>query len=136
MRSYVEREHFRAFDLELRYNVETFVQSVHIDWGNELRCHELVRAVHDCMYLKHRIALTIVDGKLGAVEHSWLIYLSRGQREPFIVDAYCPGRIPQVQLIHPFAGLKHGYQPGPIRDDINSDIIKRLREQMLEERPL
>ena len=44
--TYAERACFGAAHLRLRSLVEAHVACVSNAWGNDLRCHELARAVH------------------------------------------------------------------------------------------
>ncbi len=63
--------------------------------GNLLRCHEVTRAVATIL------GLPFTDGEFGAVEHSWLwttIDLD-GEYPGNILDVYCIGRLPVVQLV-------------------------------------
>ena len=90
-------------------------------WGNELRCHELARAIRRVIGDR---TLLVVDGHCGPVEHSWLRCA-----DGVIVDAYVPGRLPSVQIVDSIvAGL---YRPGPARRDIRRAIVTRLVGEML-----
>lgn len=93
--------------------------------SREVRCHELVRAVALCLSSMYYV----VDGHYGSfIEHSWL-HLAPS----VILDVYCIGRMPMVQLIdlshytHRHATL---YIPGRARDDIQGDVINNLLSQM------
>lgn len=89
----------------------------------EVRCHELARAV-----AKLQPGLLVVDGKFGAVDHSWLVLIEWPRH---IIDVYTPGSIPQVQLIHAMSwSLPARYYPGPARDDIREDVVEALAAQM------
>src|SRR5437763_1419140 len=83
--------------------------------GNELRCHELARAVHLVVHARE-YKLVVVDGKCGPIEHSW-IHLSDG----VILDPYVPGRMPAVQLVDLVVGT--AYRPGAPRDDIRQAVV-------------
>ena len=120
MITYAERSCFRQAHLRLLSRVEAYVARISSAWGNELRCHELARAVH-LIVQDHKLEL--VDGKCGPVEHSWLV-LSDGA----ILDPYVPGRLPAIQLVDPIVGRM--YQPGEPREDIRDTIIDRLIMEM------
>jgi hypothetical protein len=109
--------------LLLLKRVETCVARVSSTWGNELRCHELARAVHLVVYADS-FKLEVVDGHCGPVEHSWLRCA-----DGVIIDAYAPGRLPAVQLVDPLAGA---YHPGKARRDVRRSIIDRLVAEMCE----
>jgi len=66
---YVQREIFRAFEQVAFSRALRAVGYLGEHWGNELRCHELARAIHKLLDIN---ALSFADGKLGAVEHTWL----------------------------------------------------------------
>jgi len=91
-------------------------------WGNELRCHELARAILSILD-EDPINLEVVDGHCGPVEHSWLRY-----GDGLIIDAYAPGRLPAVQIVDPLVGS--GYRPGPERRDIRHAVVARLVAEM------
>lgn len=63
--------------------------------GALLRCHEVTRVISTL------IGLPYTDGKFGAVEHSWLwTSIERdGEYPGNILDVYCVGRLPMVQLV-------------------------------------
>jgi hypothetical protein len=126
MITYAERECFREAHLRLRSRVETLVGRVADSWGNELRCHELARAVHLVVYEEEHV-IVVVDGHCGPVEHSWL-RCSDG----VILDAYAPGRLPAVQIIDPIVGT--AYRPGTPRRDVRQPIVDRLVAEMRGER--
>lgn len=124
MITYAERSCFRHAHLKLLARVEAYVGLISNAWGNELRCHELARAVHLVVYAReHKIE--VVDGKCGPIEHSWLM-LSDGA----ILDPYVPGRLPAVQIIDPIVATV--YRPGPRRDDIRQEIVDQLVLEMRE----
>jgi hypothetical protein len=118
MITYAERSCFRQAHLRLLAHVQACVSRVSNSWGNELRCHELARSVAEVID-----DATVVDGKCGPVEHTWLV-LSDGA----ILDPYVPGRLPAVQLIDPIVGAT--YRPGENRDDIRQEIVDRLVMEM------
>lgn len=123
MISYAERARFRPSHLRLLTRVEACVTRVSDTWGNELRCHELARAVHQVVYDDGKYMLAVVDGKCGPVEHSWL-RLSDG----VILDPYVPGRLPAVQIIDSI--LAAAYRPVSLRADIRQSIIDQLVLEM------
>ena len=86
MITYAERSCFFLSQLSVFVRVQKIVERVSDTWGNELRCHELARAVHRVL---DDSTITVIDGHCGPVEHSWL-KLSDGT----ILDAYAPGRLP------------------------------------------
>lgn len=116
MITYAERVCFHPSHLKLRSRVQTLVERVSDAWGNELRCHELARAVHRVI---GDSTIVVVDGHCGIVEHSWL-RLGDG----VIIDPYAPGRLPAVQV--------GGYRPGVARRDIRRSVISRLVNEMRE----
>lgn len=160
MMPYVQREIFGAHELAMFARAQHFVGRVGAGWGNELRCHELARAVDAVLDVKGSL---VVDGSLGIVEHSWIEFAitrhrpvvattkARPPRDPLaarhaqitdaemnilrgdrlvILDVYCPGRLPQVQLIDSFFLLRTRYEAGEPRTDINARIVARLVEEM------
>ena len=122
MITYAERACFREAHLRLFARVETYVARVSSAWGNELRCHELSRAVHLVVYASEH-KLDVVDGKCGPIEHSWLRF-----SDGVILDPYAPGRMPAVQLVDPIVGT--AYRPGSPRADIRQAIVDRLVLEM------
>lgn len=72
--------------------VERIPETVH---GKSLRCHEVTRAVATVL------GLPFTDGKFGSVEHSWCWTSTEcdGEYPGNILDVYCIGRLPVVQLI-------------------------------------
>lgn len=149
MTPYVQREIFRQFEQVLLNRAVRAVSLLDASWGNELRCHELARAVHQLLDAN---GLSVVDGKLGSVEHTWLELIvpmgemerrtpafkrraipdSPGYMRKVILDVYTPGRLPQVQLIDPFALLDPVYKVGGTRTDIDDVIVQRAYREMYE----
>lgn len=122
MITYAERACFHAAHLRLLVRVEAHVTRISNAWGNELRCHELVRAVRLVVNAcEHK--LDVVDGKCGPIEHSWLRF-----SDGVILDPYTPGRMPAVQLVDPIVGT--AYRPGASRTDIRRAILDRLVLEM------
>lgn len=122
MITYAERACFRAAHLRLFSRVEQCVARVSDTWGNELRCHELARAVQ-IVVRDDECRPEVIDGHCGTVEHSWL-RCSDGA----IVDAYAPGRLPAVQIVDPLVAA--AYRPGPRRRDVRQAIVGRLVVEM------
>ena len=116
-----ERACFREPHLRFLARVEAHVARVSKAWGNELRCHELARAVK--IVVDHERALYVLDGKCGPIEHSWLSF-----SDGVILDPYAPGRMPAVQMIDPIVGA--AYRPGTPRSDIQQEIVDRLVLEM------
>ena len=100
----------------------------------ELRCHELARAVG------RLLGLHVQDGHYGFAEHSWL-WTSEPRRAeadgevelfgaPNILDVYSVGQLPQVQLVAAGrVGLPHvgwAYRPGAARRDIRGETVERI----------
>ena len=131
MITYAERACFHASHLRLLSRVEASVARISNVWGNELRCHELARAVHFVVYAReHKLwsrdgegGLDVVDGKCGPIEHSWLRF-----SDGVILDPYTPGRMPAVQIVDPIVGTV--YRPSASRVDIRQAIIDRLVLEM------
>jgi hypothetical protein len=119
--TYAERACFGSAHQRLLARVEALVARVSSAWGNELRCHELVRAVR--FVISDEYVLMIEDGKCGSVEHSWLRF-----SDGVILDPYVPGRLPSVQIVDSFVGT--AYRPDDPRDDIRQWIVDRLVLEM------
>jgi hypothetical protein len=95
-----------------------------------IRCHELARAVllrFDSIGKIGPGKWLIADGKCGAVDHSWL-YDSSGSGN--ILDVYCPGREPMVQLIDRFCSLGLYVRADALRTDINGELVHALVAEM------
>ena len=122
MITYAERVCFTAVHVQLLRYVESCVARIGASWGNELRCHELARAVQRVSAHKP-YALIVEDGKCGPIEHSWLCF-----SDGMILDPYVPGRMPAVQLIDPIVGA--AYRSGAPRADIQPAIIDQLVLEM------
>ncbi len=116
MHSYAARRVFSSYELRQWRCATELVQA--IPDTQEWRCHEIARAVG------HVLGMPVVDGKCGAVEHSWLLCMGN------ILDVYVPGAVPQVQLLHAYVMLPWGdrYVAGSDRDDIRSDEIRSILE--------
>ena len=117
--TYAERACFDPPHIGLLVRVQAYVARVSDTWDNELRCHELARAVHLVVYARGEHKLDVVDGKCGPIEHSWLRF-----SDGVILDPYAPGRMPAVQIVDPIVGT--AYRPGVPRSDIRQAIVDRL----------
>jgi len=102
--------------------------------NQELRCHELARAV--ALYLHcERPQLLVCDGKFGLAEHSWLVVTTPGRH--VILDVYTVASLPMVQLID--AGSlavreARRYAEGTCRDDVNERAVRALLVSMSQRR--
>lgn len=138
MTPYVQRDIFMAFEQVAFARANRLVGCVGSHWGNELRCHELTRAVHVVLDIG---SARVVDGIIGVVEHSWIEIgvpvaelerkrVDRGDNRKVILDVYCPGRLPQVQLIDPFVLLRPLYKERKPRTDIRTEVVASLVGEM------
>ena len=91
--------------------------------GEWVRCHEVARVVATSLDLQ------MTDGFYGMADHSWIwtSEIRPFETPPNILDVYCPGRLPQVQLIHSSNYLPFEYRKGPARDDVRQDVIEYLQ---------
>lgn len=122
MITYAERACFRDVHLKLLALAQSCVGRVSNTWGNDLRCHELARAVHRVVG-SHQAKLVVVDGHCGPIEHSWLLCA-----DGVILDVYAPGRLPAVQIVDALVGS--AYRPGAARRDIMQWIVDQLVVEM------
>jgi hypothetical protein len=90
-----------------------------------LRCHEVARVVGALL------SLEVQDGHYGHVEHSWMLVYQVSERRPFVLDPYCVGRLPIVQLVDTHMNLPRLYLTCHPRTDINEQQINELL-QLLE----
>jgi len=107
--------------------------------GQELRCHELTRAVK--RFLQHGDVpyrppnITLFDGKYSVVDHSWLeLLLQKGEFSSlYILDVYAVGQLPQVQLLDIAFSLPHraNYRAQVRRDDIDMDLVNLVYDDLL-----
>lgn len=130
MKSYSEIEVFTPHELLILEETIRLVNSLPEDPGWNVRCHELARAVHQAnsMLRANRPVATVVDGRFGGVEHSW-IQIDRGMKQ-IILDVYAVGSLPMVQLID-FNGSfgltgTRRYIEGTPRTDIDDQKIQQL----------
>lgn len=132
MDSYAELEIFCQRDIDLfnrAVELVALVPGSKVD-GEDIRCHELTRAVGSILKLPH------VDGKYNSVEHSWLLCVDNvlemgGLRA--LLDVYAVGALPQVQLIdlRSWGPLRRApYKEGPVRDDIRHHALEELLHYM------
>jgi hypothetical protein len=118
--TYAERVCFREAHMQMLTHTAAYVARVSKSWGNELRCHELARAVREVI---DDSSIVVVDGRCGPIEHSWLFV-----EAAVILDVYVPGRLPAVQLVDLIVGT--AYRPGLERADIRQSIVDRLVVEM------
>ena len=138
MRSYAERQIFSERAMAMWCDAVDLIKRVSPTWNNELRCHELARAAQTALnklrFRSEPYELRVVDGRLYSIDHSWLVYEVPRYRELYarrILDVYCPGRLPQVQLIDgDHFAVTCGYEPGKTRTDIRLDVVKKLVREM------
>jgi len=135
MRSY-STTRFTQCEQELLVQAQTLVEAVPSTVGEQVRCHELARAVATIL------SLPVQDGRFEAVEHSWIWAKSGWEYHsdyrdfcgaPPILDVYVPGCLPQVQLVdwsHWGLPYKRVYVPGELRNDIDDEMLKRLVAMM------
>jgi len=142
VRSYSLREtiapaHYGAHALA----VDLVHRVAHLDaHGDEVRCHELARAVLRVLHdVRPDVRALVVDGRCGYVDHSWLrlepvIFAKHAAQRasgPFVLDVYAPGSSPQVLLLAASHGIDAAYVPGPPRRDVRDDVVDHLVAQML-----
>jgi hypothetical protein len=118
MKGYAEAEVFTTKDLGLLRHATHLVELMPGKTAGEwIRCHELARALGVMLG-----NLLVIDGHYGAIEHSWLI--TPGKK---ILDVYVPGRMPQVQLVDPYALISTTYRSAQVpRTDIRKDVVQEL----------
>lgn len=124
-------EIFTREELKLWREVTDVVQR--LPENMELRCHELVRAVHN-YFIEAGRNFEVVDGKFGLVDHSWLA-TPRGRNRHTILDVYAVGSVPMVQLIDAASlGVRDtrccAYVERARRSDIDGEVILRLLLEM------
>lgn len=131
---YAERCVFSDRAVSALQIAETLVGRVGACWGNELRCHELARAVQGCLREAGHPRARVVDGRMGSIDHSWITLpdcsLQTGFNLPPILDVYVPGRLPQVQLIDASWLISADYVAGSERLDVRHDVVQRLAREM------
>jgi hypothetical protein len=126
--TYAERACFHRSHVRALERAQIFVAHLSDAWGNELRCHELVRALQSVM---SNNTLVVVDGHCGMVEHSWLRF-----SDGVILDAYAPGRLPSVQIIDGGQIVAFAYRAGEARCDIRRSVVDRIVAEMRGREPV
>jgi hypothetical protein len=125
MKGYSETHGFLPEEVALFEKAKRLVGAVEDDRETRIRSHELARAVGQVL------RLPVVDGVYGAVDHSWcLVERTHGPmlRTTSVLDVYCVGRLPQVQLVDvvdAVLGHRGMYQERARREDIDA---RRLME--------
>jgi hypothetical protein len=125
--SYSEREVFNVEDLILLRKAQRIVQQLpeRDAAGDEVRCHEVARVVGSIL------SLTVCDGIYEiSMDHSWLRL-----RTGHILDTYCVGRHPQVQLVAVVTAMPLRYKECSLerlKVTIRSDVVKLLMERAQE----
>ena len=123
MITYAERVCFKPRHMQALERAIAGCARVSAHWGNELRCHELARAVRaDLLY--DELALHVIDGRCNGVEHTWLCFA-----DGVLLDVYVPGRYPAVQLIDPLVATRI-YVPAGARADLRGEMIAKLLSEM------
>lgn len=125
MITYAMRKVFTVGQINAWEEVAHRVGKLSDRWGDELRCHEIVRALWSILPGDRWHAF---DGKCGPVEHSWLVFAGDLHRL-VIVDPYAPGCHPSVLLLDMLAASH--YVRGDERKDINYDLVHQLQDEML-----
>ena len=126
MRGYAATAIFTAEERLLLGEAERFVARLY-DPDGEVRCHEVARAFQETWPEYRGIALEVVDGTFGIVDHSW-IEAWNGPRKS-VLDVYSVGRLPIVQLIHVNFKFPLPFNSGKPRDDVRRDVISQLRKE-------
>lgn len=130
MRSIAEREYFPKKLVHLLPMVEKIVETFpdFMEGGKDVRCHEVARAVA-CIIapaIPAGATIRIVDGKFGAVDHTWIEI--RIDYKTFILDPYAVASLPQVQLHETGWSTKTGrfYNELAERDDVAMHVVEHL----------
>lgn len=128
---------FQGRDVELLRDATTVVDALPdpLQGMKPWRCHEVARVVGELLGLR------VVDCTYGAMDHSVLFI--RDAHYPsghcaVILDPYCPGRLPQVQLVYLFIGTPQAamYKSAPKpRTDIREMQVKFLLKKVREVLP-
>jgi hypothetical protein len=132
MEGWAVRKIFGKDVLATMYDVDRWMFEIDVSWSlDEIRCHELARAVAIRLDLDIRgktLSPQIIDGQVDAVEHTWILLNDKGKRA--LLDVYTPGRMPQVQLIDCHWTVAKNYKKGEFRTDIRLDVVDRLVEEL------
>lgn len=110
--------------------IENLPHDNHI--GFEVRCHELARAILQCLGNRHP-GIQVRDGKFGIVDHSWIDWVRRGKQ--IILDVYSVASFPMVHLVD-FDGSigirgARKYVEQEFRTDINENQVSELVAEMM-----
>lgn len=122
MRTYSEREIFNRGELKLFEQAKLIVQALpdYDQLERELRCHEVARVVGI------KLGLQVCDGCFEAgAEHSWCRLPSR-----HILDPYCVGRLPPVQLVAVVTAMPCRYKERVVDTAIRADVVHWLLTQV------
>lgn len=127
MRGYARDVVFTAHQLAVRNGLAAGIAKVSERTPHRIRCHELAHAALKCCELQFSPNPWFLrDGHCGAIEHTWL-----ADGSTVILDVYCPGRTPMVQLIDSFSAVGL-YRPSvELRDDIDEQLVAQLAEEIL-----
>lgn len=113
---------FTRADLDLLRDAVTIVDAIpDAPKGKPpVRCHEVARVV--AYFLG---GVRVVDCKYGAMEHTVLLVRGEKHRDSVILDPYCPGRVPPVQLVYQFTGTPAAatYRSTGPRTDIRIALV-------------
>ena len=118
MIGYSQQEVFSMNDLTWMRHAQHIVAQ--LPEHPQVRCHEVARVVAMLCF-----GVEVVDGKFGAVEHSWLL-----TRDKAILDCYAVGSLPMVQLVDPHIPGGTPYTPGEKRTDIRTEVLQHLRGEI------
>lgn len=131
MRSYAEQV-FPASFMALHEKAVKLVAALP-DGDPVYRCHEVVRAVMRCLGTSPGVEKAVVDGRYGAVEHSWIelrtVPVNPTLTRVAILDTCAVGSLPPVQLIDmDTMGLpqRSAFKRGEPRTDIRDRTLSKL----------
>lgn len=99
--------------------------------GELVRCHELTRAISRGLLVpwsRH----VMVDGRCGAVDHTWISFPGLARGREVILDCYAPGRLPLVSLQDSWGKLGSLYVAGDPRKDIDQEVVDWLYKHYVE----
>jgi hypothetical protein len=128
---YSGTELFRGAEIELwRAATQAIAQLDDRDQGL-IRCHELARAIA-ALPFPEVLSVRVQDGLYGAVDHSWLLVWHPRRHVYDLLDVYCVGRLPMVQLVSLDVGPMHSalYRAGPARTDIDLGRVSKLTTKL------
>jgi len=125
VRTFAEREVFAPSEVRIWRRARAAVAMVRFDG---CRSHELARAVLVVLSARKPTtrAMSVEDGRVGAVDHSWIRFQKTGD----VLDVCRPGTLPGVLLVD--AAVAQHYEVGlwSCRTDIRDDAVKRLIMEM------